>query len=868
MANDGNINRPSGNVIRVTSIEELEKVLGQITEENLRKFSEQLFNNKELNIENQVIIKDTIIDNMKYSSSNEVYDALSSAISSGDMGSSYGTSSYDGAGLSSTPPTMSSDTSSDDYLDDSDEGGYMEEPDSIDEPVEDYDPIQMNQQPDEVEGSTEEPEVNEEGPAPYNDYFNDRNRDKMPKDNSPEPDQANAENPGENPNNKKKDNKAPIAGQDPNNKPNGGSSRRNTGNRFKNPNLPGNQTAGAPGQHTNGLRKPGGTSGLPKAHTPGLGMANRGSGLPKLGGASKSAGGVGGKAAGAGNKAAKAGADAAKKAAANTAKAITKVGGKIATFIASNPVVLIIIGICAAVLLLMLLVLFLVSGDGSSTSTSGTKGTYSCSVKTQTSLDVTKTSLSRDDFIELVNNYDPGNSSYAVFKENAGLIYDLGVEYQINPELVIIRSKIEGYAPGSSHNNYWGINCENGHPEKCTSYSSFEQGVIGFYNTIKKYNTNDIYEVMNNYVYIGEKWFSPGSESLGGCYYYKYIEKYLSPERSAEVKASCESGSQIATTKEDQDAYVKYQVETETMPLRKKIFNLGDDASPVCASKSVIINPVPSDTSSGIMNATQVNAGTFLAQNGSSVKEFNDKLLETVKKDGIGTRQAVVDSAMLLINTFGAYGIKLPYSYLGGWGSGYTDKSGNNHNFYSTSLYGLNPYFGEEIYVGDTFGYTYKKTYYYLGFDCSGFVTWALTNGGVDHPIVRATDYKTTGNVKKYPAQCVKTGNGCSYSDVYVAQPGDVFSNSHHVVLVLKYEESNERYIVAEAGGKDLGVLIKTRSLDSLKKNGYYAVDMTDYYENHVNKNYEQNFQSNRKDTGFTPTVTYSLAQGFKGGIK
>ena len=40
-------------------------------------------------------------------------------------------------------------------------------------------------------------------------------------------------------------------------------------------------------------------------------------------------------------------------------------------------------------------------------------------------------------------------------------IYDIATKNGINPEMVIIRAESEGYSPGASKNNYWGMGCTN-----------------------------------------------------------------------------------------------------------------------------------------------------------------------------------------------------------------------------------------------------------------------------------------------------------------------------------------------------------------------------------------------------------------------
>ena len=198
------------------------------------------------------------------------------------------------------------------------------------------------------------------------------------------------------------------------------------------------------------------------------------------------------------------------------------------------------------------------------------------------SMSISSTSLSRSEFIEkLESYYSLKNDTYSnLFKEKAGVIYDLSVKNGINPEVVVVRAYLEGYSPASqgysTYNNYWGIGCNNNSSLKnCKKYSSFEDGVLGFINNISKYDS--LSSMMSKYAYIGYYWYSPGNAGLGGCYYYQSIKKYLSASRSNEVAAACSkecSGSScLATVNEDQVAYSKYQVESMAKQ-RNTIFNI------------------------------------------------------------------------------------------------------------------------------------------------------------------------------------------------------------------------------------------------------------------------------------------------------
>lgn len=202
-------------------------------------------------------------------------------------------------------------------------------------------------------------------------------------------------------------------------------------------------------------------------------------------------------------------------------------------------------------------------------------------------ISMNNTTLSESEFTESLRQKANLGGGYKIFYENASTIYNLSVNNNINPEMVVLRAVSEGFSPGGSTNNYWGLGCTNtGGIKACINYSTFSQGVLGYINNISKYNT--VEEMMSKYAYIGSYWYSPGGSGIGGCYYFPYIKKYLSSSRSLEVQSACSrncSGSScLKTTDEDQRAYSKWQVE-KMSNTRKIVFNLDEDK---CDSNSSV----------------------------------------------------------------------------------------------------------------------------------------------------------------------------------------------------------------------------------------------------------------------------------------
>jgi len=193
---------------------------------------------------------------------------------------------------------------------------------------------------------------------------------------------------------------------------------------------------------------------------------------------------------------------------------------------------------------------------------------------------LTKTTLTRAKFVSAVQNYAKSRSSagWKTFSNNAGTIYDLSTQNGFNPEMVVIRAVSEGFSPGGSTNNYWGLACYNT-GGSCASYSSFNAGVLAFIKNIKNNGYATVYQMMLKYAYIGKYWYNPGSSSKGGCYYFPYIKKYMTQSRINAVTKACASGACaecVLTTDEDQSAYAQWNV-SKMAEHRSAVFGLSSN---------------------------------------------------------------------------------------------------------------------------------------------------------------------------------------------------------------------------------------------------------------------------------------------------
>ena len=193
---------------------------------------------------------------------------------------------------------------------------------------------------------------------------------------------------------------------------------------------------------------------------------------------------------------------------------------------------------------------------------------------------------------------------------------------------------------------------------------------------------------------------------------------------------------------------------------------------------------------------------SFLESHGTSLEAFNGLIQKNVQKAGYGTRAGVVAAAVTLIAELGNnYNVKVPYYWGGGHADGVVD--------------------GALGYWGSTQCHTYanNQSYNYCGLDCSGFVPWAIKNGGFNIAQMLAGNFQNMSGVQKV-----------SLSGSPVLEPGDLLESSGHIVLVVGVEESTGNYICAEASGNAAGVLFTRRPFNS---SGYWGIKMDGWYATH-----------------------------------
>lgn len=181
----------------------------------------------------------------------------------------------------------------------------------------------------------------------------------------------------------------------------------------------------------------------------------------------------------------------------------------------------------------------------------------------------------------------------------------------------------------------------------------------------------------------------------------------------------------------------------------------------------------------------------FLLSKGTSIESLNALISSNVDHAGRGTRAGVVAAAVTLIGEMNKLGVKLPYVYGGGHGTIQT---------------GASPSWG----VGS-------------GLDCSGFISWAIYNGGVSIGASDSSSFASLGTV-------------VDLSNESILKPGDIIWRPRragkvgHVAMVVGYDNVNHQYLTAEAVGSDYGVMFHKRQFNA---SGYKGISMEEYYNSH-----------------------------------
>ena len=486
---------------------------------------------------------------------------------------------------------------------------------------------------------------------------------------------------------------------------------------------------------------------------------------------------------------------------------LRKMAGKIWSFLISHPYVLFAVILC----LLFIIIIIAIVADEDVTGGGGGNGAMNCTYNLSGVTSTGDVELSGVK-VELIN-CDGTSSDYEVLANVDFEKYVLGVALaEIGPsapdealkaQIVAARNfaltRNSGMCPSNPDNCFYGYNASTG---KIRMRACEADQVYWDYN-------NDIYRQDRGAISL----YSPEIDS--GTLW----KSALDETRKAEVEALAEEVKGKVLMDESGNVYKTHYTSVETDK-----FTEGANAG---KTYDEILNEVYSG-SSDISSAKCARAGNidygdytlssdghtilhqpldqFLEDNGTSLEEFNKLIADNVDDAGFGTRAGVVAAAVTLIGELGDnYGVRVPYY----WGGGH----------YDGVIIGAHHYWGSDP---DCTTYANNQTYDYCGLDCSGFVPWAIKNGGFGMNQMLAGDFKDINGAEKVTLK----------SNQAVLQPGDLLESEGHIVLVVGIDEDTNEYICAEAAGNQYGVLFMRRPF---KPSGYWGVNMDGYYGNSAN---------------------------------
>ena len=249
-------------------------------------------------------------------------------------------------------------------------------------------------------------------------------------------------------------------------------------------------------------------------------------------------------------------------------------------------------------------------------------------------------------------------------------------------------------------------------------------------------------------------------------------------------------------------------------------------------------------SSTGIIGKTKVVVSSFITKpvinkNKSyiSCKQFSKEeadmidqiLFDRVDSAGYGTRAGVVEAARFLTLEFtyrihyfyenGRLNNYSPYKYVDGEGRYYHRGLYLNESKFSEISAS---FVGPVIWGCDLQNYTnwgpYKiGNYYPNGLDCSGFVTWALLNGGFDVGDVGAGANADHDDLDDLGTKVTITNELMSSGKVKV---GDLIGLNGHMAILAGWDDDN--YYIAESLNTTGGVVMTTVPRNKLVGNSIY----------------------------------------------
>ena len=187
----------------------------------------------------------------------------------------------------------------------------------------------------------------------------------------------------------------------------------------------------------------------------------------------------------------------------------------------------------------------------------------------------------------------------------------------------------------------------------------------------------------------------------------------------------------------------------------------------------------------------------------SGIKEVNNLITKNVEKYGKGTGKGTAAAAITLINYVKSKGYRLPYQWAGGHGCCYLGDS--------IKLHGALGIWGTETGVCKC-DRTYPKDKW-ASLDCSGFVSWAIRNGGCSNfSVNNSSGFKRMGKL----------------TDAKHAKPGDVYAKDGHVTLVV--QNNGDDVILAESTSNPKGIVFTSYNKSYKGSKGYQFRDLSSFY--------------------------------------
>lgn len=215
--------------------------------------------------------------------------------------------------------------------------------------------------------------------------------------------------------------------------------------------------------------------------------------------------------------------------------------------------------------------------------------------------------------------------------------------------------------------------------------------------------------------------------------------------------------------------------------------------------------------------------------NSEEAEMLDNALLDRIESAGYGTRAGVVEAARFLTLEFNFrvhyffengrlenYG---PYIKVDGEGRYYHRGLFLNSNKYEM----LSPTFeGPAMWGCNLKNYTTQSGWisgklYPNGLDCSGFVTWALLNGGFDVGDIGAGASSKTYDLDDIGKKVTITDKLMNSGQVKV---GDLIGNNGHMAIIAGWDNNN--YYIAESLDTTKGVVMTTVPRNKLVKNSIY----------------------------------------------